>query len=362
MAAVGDVMTVALELHANKPRSPVRVNGEGPFDFLIDTGSIFDLVDTERAAELGIVTAGEYDASGAGEATMNLETADGVRLALDGLELPPQEVRVAPINEAIGRFEGRRLDGLLGYDFFSRFGVELDYVAGTLAVGREPRGEAVPLPITRRHPFVRAAFSVGGRRFAGEFLVDTGFRSALVLASPFVAEHGLVGLVGHTIEATTSVGIGGPTVERVGRIERLELGPFVLENVVVSLSQARSGTLATHGFGGIVGSEILRRFTGTFDYPQERLLLEHNAHLAEPFEFDLSGLYFVGGDGIQVFRVLAGSPAAEAGIREGDRVITDVPLDDLRSAFRTQVGTEHTLELERDGRRFTASFRLRRMV
>ena len=340
----------------------MRVNGEGPFDFLVDTGAIFDVVDTERAVELGIESAGEYDASGAGEATMNLETAEGVRLGLDGLELPPQEVRVAPINAAIGRLEGRRLDGLLGYDFFSRFAVQLDYVTGTLAIGREPLGVALALPLVRRHPFVQAAFSVGGRRFEQEFLVDTGFRSALVLTSPFVAEHDLVALVGHTIEATTGIGIGGPTVERVGRVERLELGGFALKNVVVSLSQARAGTLANRGFGGIVGSEILRRFTATFDYPHQRLLLEPNAYFDEPFEFDLSGLYLIGGDGIEVFRVLPGSPAAEAGVREGDRVVTDLPLDDLRRALRAQPGTPHTLQLERDGRRLTATFRLGRMV
>jgi C-terminal processing protease CtpA/Prc len=60
--------------------------------------------------------------------------------------------------------------------------------------------------------------------------------------------------------------------------------------------------------------------------------------------------------------VLADSPAAEAGIREGDRVITDLPLEDLRRSFRARPGAEHTLELERDGRRFTATFHLRRMV
>jgi hypothetical protein len=96
------VTTVPIELNANKPRTPMRVNGSAPLDFLVDTGSIFDLVDAERAAELGISAAGEYGASGAGEATMTIETAAGVRLRLDDLELPPQEIRVAPINAAIG--------------------------------------------------------------------------------------------------------------------------------------------------------------------------------------------------------------------------------------------------------------------
>jgi hypothetical protein len=355
-------MTAPIQMNANKPRTPVRVNGAGPFDFLVDTGSIFDLVDTERAVELGIVSEGAFDAGGAGEATMTTSTATDVSLAVGDLDLPPQNVEVAPINAAIGMLEGRRLDGLLGYDFFSRFPVELDYEAGTLSIGREPRGSEVPLRIVRRHPFLRAAFELGGRRFEHEFVVDTGFRSGLVLASPFVRDEGLLGLAGRTIEATTGAGIGGPTVERVGRASQLELGPFVLENVLVNLSQARAGTLADSGFGGIIGSEILRRFTATFDYPASRLLLEPNAGCDEPFEFDLSGLFLTGGDGIEVFSVVDGSPAAEAGIRAGDQVVTDMPLDELRKSLRTEPGVEHTFELERDGSRFTASFRLRRMI
>jgi hypothetical protein len=356
------VTTSPIELNANKPRTPVRVNGNGPFDFLVDTGSIFDLVDTERAADLGIASEGAFEAGGAGEATMTTSTATDVRLGVGDVDLPPQDVEVAPINAAIGRLEGRRLDGLLGYDFFSRFAVELDYAAGTLSVVGEPRGTEVPLRLVRRHPFVRAAFELGGRRLEHEFVVDTGFRSGLVLASPFVREERLAELPGRTIEATTGAGIGGPTVERVGRVARLELGPFVLEDVLVNLSQAKAGTMADQGFGGIIGSEVLRRFTATFDYPASRLLLEPNAQFDEPFEFDLSGLFLIGGDTAEVFSVVDGSPAAEAGILQGDRVLTELPLDELRKSLRAEPGAERTLELERAGRRFTASFRLRRLI
>lgn len=354
--------TAPIELHANKPRAPVRVNGTGPFDFLVDTGSISDVLDTERAAELGIASAGEHAAGGAGEGTMTTSRASGVLLGFDDLELEPQNLEVAPINAAVGRLEGRRLDGLLGYDFFSRFPLELDYTAGTLSVAREARGTEVQLRLIRRHPFVRLAFELGGRRFEQEFLVDTGYRSGLVLASPFVRDARLMEVAGPTIEATTGVGIGGPTIERVGRVGRVELGPFVLEDVVANFSQARAGTLADRGFGGIVGSELLRRFTATFDYAGPRLLLEPNASYEEPFEFDLSGLFLTGGDAIEVFSVVEGSPAAEAGVLPGDRVVGDVPLDELRKSLRRQPGTEHELELDRGGRQITASFRLRRLV
>jgi hypothetical protein len=356
------VTTAPFELYANKPRAPVRVNGAGPFDFLVDTGSIFDVLDTERAAELGIASAGEHAAGGAGEGTMTTSRATGVLLGFDDLELEPQNVQVAPINAAVGRLEGRRLDGLLGYDFFSRFPLELDYTAGTLSVAREARGAEVELTLVRRHPFVRLAFELGGGRFEQEFLVDTGFRSGLVLASPFVRDERLMELAGPTLEATTGVGIGGPTIERLGRAARVELGPFALQDVIVNLSQARAGTLADPGYGGIVGSEILRRFTATFDYPGSRLLLEPNAFYDDPFEYDMSGLFLTGGERIEVFSVVEGSPAAEAGVLRGDRVVGDVPLDELRKSLRSQPGAEHEIVLDRGGRRLTVRFRLGRLV
>jgi hypothetical protein len=355
---------VPIELNANKPRVAVRVNGAGPFDFLVDTGSVADLLDAERADELGIVSSGGYDASGAGEATLALSTARGVTLAVDGLTLPAQEIEVAPINRAVGRVEGRRLDGLLGYHFFARFPVELDYGAETLSIGRPPRGTTIPLRLRRRHPFVHVRFMLGERVFEHDFVVDTGFRSGVVLAAPFVREAGLVSHVDNTIEVTTGGGIGGPTIERLARARRVELGPFVLENVVVNFSQARSGTLADGGYGGIVGSELLRRFTVTFDYPSERILLEPNGAYAEPFEFDLSGLFLIAGEdgGIEVSAVVADSPAALAGIQAGDRIVTERPIEQLRRAFHRQLGSEHTLELERGRERFAATFRLNRLI
>jgi len=45
---------LAFELLGNKPLLPVRVDGRGPFSFLLDNGSSYDVVDTAVAGELGL--------------------------------------------------------------------------------------------------------------------------------------------------------------------------------------------------------------------------------------------------------------------------------------------------------------------
>ena len=131
---------------------------------------------------------------------------------------------------------------------------------------------------------------------------------------------------------------------------------------MVSCSDATAGTLADPGYGGIVGSDVLRRFTATFDYPRSRLSLHPNAAFSEPFEFDLAGLFMFVDEGIRVFSVVDGSPAAQAGIRPGDRIRTDRALDELRRAFRSKPGRSFTLELERAGQSFTTAIEQRRLV
>jgi hypothetical protein len=95
--------------------------------------------------------------------------------------------------------------------------------------------------------------------------------------------------------------------------------------VVANFSQARAGTLADRGFGGVVGGDLLRRFTVTFDYPARRLLLDPNAAFDEPSDFDLSGLFLTS--------ATTARPA-------------------LRRAFRRAPGDERTLVVARDGEPF----------
>ena len=68
-----------------------------------------------------------------------------------------------------------------------------------------------------------------------------------------------------------------------------------------------------------IGSGLLKRFVVTFDYSRQRIYFARHARSGEADRFDRSGLW-INRDraGYRIDGVVNGSPAAEAGLREGD--------------------------------------------
>jgi hypothetical protein len=365
-----------IELDDYQPYVRVRVDGTGPFWFLLDTGSASDVVDTETARALGIRVGKPIEARGAGEGAIEGGVASDVALTVAGINLGPMDVEVLPVDRAITAVEGRRVDGLLGYPFLSRFVVELGYAARRVTVAdpvidRAARGRELPIEIVRGSILVSARLApAGGRGAPGRFLLDIGWRSALTLTSPFVARERLFATAPRTVDAITGIGIGGVTRDALARLPGVALGGCVIENVVAGLSRATSGILSQGDFAGIIGAEILRRFTVTFDLPHRRVLLAPNADVAAPEEFDMSGLVLTvraqHPGAFTVDGVVEPSAGAEAGVRAGDaiegvdgRAATDLTLDDVRRLVREGARREHRVTLRRGGERLAVTVRLR---
>jgi membrane-associated protease RseP (regulator of RpoE activity) len=212
-----------------------------------------------------------------------------------------------------------------------------------------------------------------GKTVAGNILVDTAWRSALSLTSPFVANHSLLAKVPKSVDAITGIGIGGSTVDSVARIAGLKLGRFAMENVVGEFSHAKAGVMSQDDFAGIIGTEILRRFRVIFDYPEHRMILEPNAAFSTPYEFDMSGLFITyegaGAKAFKISEVIRDSPGANSGLQVGDLIeavdqhsASSFTLPQIREMFKEGEGKEHRLSIRRGSKVLTVQLRLRRII
>jgi hypothetical protein len=357
-----------------------RLDDSAPLTFLLDSGAGSGLVLYFKAAQaLGLNLQGKGKGSGAGEGTFETKSVKGVSLRLPGVEMNKQTVVVFPPEKTSLGF-GRVVDGVIGYTLFSRYVVELDYQSKVVNL-YEPKtyqytgsGESVPVKIMSNVPFTRVKIPIDGRKpVEGDFIVDLGAaRFTIILNTPLVESNKLLAATQKTIKDPGAEGVGGEVKLLVGRLPQLQLGRFTITDPVVHFAQDRKGAFASSEFSGVIGGELLRRFKVIFDYAHKRMILEPNGDLAAPFEDDMSGIRLraEGEDfkTLKVLRVVENSPAAEAGVREGDvisaingRVATEFSVSEVRKMFR-QEGKEYLFEIIRGVEKIQLKLKLRKLV
>lgn len=292
---------------------PVRVNGREPRFFILDSGANSIALDHRFADSIGLRPTGSGAGTGAGAGPVPYRRypRDSVEFSVAGVSFRSDRTISVDLSNQPGIL-GFSVAGVLGSDFFHRVVVEIDYDARFVRLHDPARfsprtgAKAIPLTFERRVPHVTARITAPGRPArTRRLLVDSGSEDA-------VDDSVLLESRGPLRRTTGGVGSGRTYEVVFGRIERFELGPFVLGN----LPSVAPGV-------SLIGGEVLRRFRVTFDYGRGRMLLAPGRHLGDEALEDLSGLTLrLTDDGAQlrIEEVARGTPAARAGLRAGEHV------------------------------------------
>jgi len=368
------------EITSNKPFVQVTVNGSAPQWFVLDTGaSGGSVVAKECAKRLGLSLGDEQQAHmGAGAGVdVGLSVTPHVTLGIGADTMASPGLRVFPLAH-VSKFEGRRVDGLIGEDFYHRNVIELDYATRKLRLHDPgtyvPPPHAVVVPITIEDGLVvaKGTVAIGGKRpIPCRMVIDTGVRATVILYQPFSNEHHLLGQPGNLINASVGGGVGGETRGDIGRLDSLRIGTMSFPRATAIFSRDSVGVFAQRDPDAIVGGDLLRRARVTFDYPHQRLVLEPYAGTPPPFEYDMSGTFLIAEgtdfDRIIVLGLTARTPASEAGIQKGDVILAidgrhppDLTLEQARALLR-KPGT-YAVDVERDGRVLKLKLTTRRLV
>ncbi len=346
---------VPFEVHNGHLFLKVMVNGRGPVRMLFDTGGSNVLL-PQVLERLGVKSEGALGASGAeGKQDVGMTRID--KIEFGGIVLERQVFATIDLDAFLRRVEGLDdIGGVVGYELFKRFPIKLDF-EHSRAVFHDPAkfkyaGTGARLPIV----FRGTAPQVRGRvdDIDGVFHVDTGSRGSLTLTLPFVEQNNLVEKYGAKLEAVYGAGVGGHVRARLARAKTLKLADVVIRNPLTSLSLQTTGALADPDVAGNIGFGILRQFNITFDYPGSVLYLEKNANFGRPDIYDRAGAWIeLGAKGFEVVDVVAGGPAAVAGLKAGDLIIgvngkpwTAMSLSAVRGEFRAAPGRKLRLKID----------------
>lgn len=319
-------------------------NTKDTLNFILDTGvSTTIITDASYIEKLGVTEKNKKISVRGVGANNSIDSYVCIYQHLNFGKITAQNQTLLVLSEDIpelSEYAGIKVHGIVGYDIFSRFMVKIDYERQLLTFyeadkyrsffKHNKRYEAVPLELQRQKPYIRVeALSTDSLRRSQKVplkvLIDTG--AGFSLSVEPVSREALI--PAKTVTARVGTGISGVLMGAVGRIGQLQIGPFAWKQVITSfIDNTFAESIAEEGVErqGSLGMGILSRFSVVFDYAAGVMYLRPNKKYNEKFLFNVLGFDIIGlpprYNRYIVKRVYQGSNAFEAGLMEGDELVS----------------------------------------
>ncbi|MEL6811811.1 MAG: aspartyl protease family protein [Bacteroidota bacterium] len=411
---------IPFELVNNLTVIPLEINGK-QLSFLLDTGVnytlLFSLYDND-SLQIKNVTPVRIRGLGDGgdiDAIKSVNNSVKVGNALD------TDHKVYVIFDEKINFSPRMgipVHGVIGYDFFKDFVVKIDYDSqlitiydpGTYKAKRCRSCEVFDIALSENKPYVKTKVVSNEQENEAVLLIDSGASDAMWL---FNESFGIVEESKNYFDDFLGLGLSGGVHGKRSKMDEVWLGKFKLEDVNVAYpdSLALRNLKKDGDRNGTLGSDILKRFTVTMDYPARKMTLRKNTFFSKPFHYNMAGI-IIEHDGMVpvkdisslsarsvrfnapdnantssvtvnvnpfftfflaqrfvVAEVRKDSPAHLAGVAVGDEITAvngkpfyDMRLSEINALFSSKSGKKIVLEVERNGMKVKKRFTLKEVL
>ena len=373
---------IPFELHSNLIIIPVIINDGPPLKFILDTGVRTAILTSEVYVE-GLPKPNDREINLLGVGSQGEITAyvtNDVSFSIEGVEAEGNAMLVLKEDYLqLDSYLGARVHGILGYELFSRFVVEIDYANLLLTIHNpdtfKPRRKytEISIEIEDTKPYIEACLTMNdSTQLPVKLMIDTGASQPLMLSTQSaekirVPKKNVAGYLGR--------GLSGEIYGAMGRITRLEFDKFSLVEVISSFPEDSSmyAMFTERKQNGNIGGEILKRFKVIFDYANEKLYLDKNRAYKKPFSYNMSGISLMAiGPSLNIFiisNIIEPSPASNVGLKEGDIVLNvngirskDLTLSTFSELVHKRPGKRIRITVYRDGEFLKMKFRLERIL
>jgi hypothetical protein len=376
---------IPVEIINNLIIVPVVLNDALPLKFVVDTGVRTTILTQKTFTDiLRLEYSRKYTISGpGGEKLIDAYVTNNVSLRLPGVEGKGHAMLVLDQDYLeLRNYLGTDVHGILGYELFSRFIIQIDYSQKVMTLMLpekfKPRKKftTIPVRIQDTKPYILAPISISeGHALNAKLLVDTGASHGLMLEPD--SDPRII-LPEKTVSSVIGRGLGGPITGKIGRIKSLEIGNYRLDRVLVNFPDSNSYFFDSLRHtrvdrNGTLGGEILSRFKVIFNFPMEKIYLKKNSEFKKEFYYNLSGINLrAKGSSLNAFEVSEVRPfsaAEKAGVRPGDNIISingiqskEFRLSHINATFNSRPGKKIKLEVDRGGERKVFEFKLENQI
>ncbi|MFH1689526.1 MAG: aspartyl protease family protein [Candidatus Eisenbacteria bacterium] len=340
--------------------------------WVLDSGASSSVIDREYAERLGLEMSGEVKGQGAGN-TVDVAFTTLPPFSIDGIEFEEQQIAVIELVGLFRKISDLEVVGVLGYDFLSRFVTRVDY-ANSMLTFYDPEefeyeGDGTVLDAPLKENLFTVAATVDGVH-EGRWMLDLG-AGGMTFHAPYAKEHDLASREG---VFGVGFGAGGRLMHYLSEYETVEFAGYTLPRPRISMAGhdgELEGAFSGGELVGNLGSTLLRHFVLYLDYGKQKVVVEKGDDFGATFPWDASGLQLWRPDEVcEVLYVSPGTPADEAGFREGDTVLTinGIGVEHFggllafRDMLRGEPGTEYVFVVDRYGQRNELTLVLRDLL
>ena len=227
--------------------------------------------------------------------------------------------------EMLSGVYGEKIDGIIGYSFFKRYIVRLNFDSSFVEVLEPgdliyPKHGTLLRPAFTTLPIVQLTFR--DRMVQNfNFYFDTGAGLCFLLSEEYARDSSIL-LSKRKPLTSIAEGVGGRLQMRLTIVKRVKIGKYSFRNVPTYLYEDQYKVTSYPFVGGLLGNDLLRRFNLTLNYPKREIYLLPNSHFRDPFDYAYTGLNIISIEGFVVVEdVIPGSPAEKAGIKKEDQIV-----------------------------------------
>ena len=372
----------SFEKHNNLIIIPLTINRFFTLKFILDTGVenailteklYADILDINYIRKIKIEGPGIID-------SLEAYVANEITFGLPG-GIIGENMNLIVLKEdylQLSENTGDNIYGIIGYDIFSKFVVDVDYdnLIITLIDPKKFKKKrwtlGIPLDIRSTKPFTNIMIQQAGKKAYLDILVDTGASHALLIDYNHLDDFDRPK---KTIITKLGQGIKGEIPGYMGRIDFVQIKKFDFSDVLVSapFEGVYSKLIKRGARIGTIGGELLSRFHVTFDYSRGMMYLKKGSRYKQKFEYDMSGMSVNATgeslDTLKVVNVNEGSPAFFANIRKNDIIhsingmsLRTNRLSDIYELLQSKDGRKIKCKLyQGDGKR-KIIFRLKKII
>jgi hypothetical protein len=293
-------------------------------NFILDTGSGGISLDSQTVISLNLpVTPSDKTIRGIA-GVHKVSFAYNNALQLPGLTVDSLNFHINDY-DILGSVYGERIDGIIGYSFFNRYILKINYDSMRVYVFSKgtikyPKGGYLLKPILANLLIQTAKITDQSDRLA-RFYFDTGAGLCLLLSEDFAQDSTLFSTNKRKV-FTQVEGLGGKKMMTLTTVKAFRLGPYKFKHVPAYVFEDDFNVTSYPYLSGLIGNDLLRRFNIILNYEKRDVYITPNSHFRDIFDYSYTGLsFYLVNNQVVVTEVMENSPAQKAGFKPDDIIM-----------------------------------------